>query len=74
MQTKLIAMQQSFILKSTVPAHILDPMNQYLDQLLEDNESINHADRLVGRIKEGKQLTIPPKKNELNFLLKPSRK
>ena len=33
MQTELISMQQSFILKSTVPNHILEPIKQYLDQL-----------------------------------------
>ena len=69
MQTELISMQQSFILKSTVPNHILDPINQYLDQLLEDTKSISHADKLVGRIKEGKQLTISPQEKRVKLFI-----
>ena len=69
MQTELISMQQSFILKSTVPTHILDPMNQYLDQLLEGAKSISHADKLVGRIKGGKQLTISPQEKRVKLFI-----
>ena len=69
MQTELISVQQSFILKSTVPNHILDPINQYLDQLLEDTQSISHADKLVGCIKEGKQLTISPQEKRVKLFI-----
>ena len=70
MQTELISMQQSFILKSPVPDHILEPMNQYLDQLLDDTKSTSHANRLVGRIKEDKQLTISPQEKRVKLFIK----
>ena len=63
-------MQQSFILKSTVPDHILEPMNQYLDQLLDDTKSTSHADRLISQIKEGKQLTISPQEKRIKLFIK----
>ena len=70
MQTELISMQQSFILKSTVPNHILEPMNQYLDRLLDDTKSTSHADRLIRQIKEGKQLTISPQEKRVKLFIK----
>ena len=49
---------------SEIPEKLVDGLNDYLDELLEDEDRESLAKTLVGQIHQGEQLNIPPTDDE----------
>ncbi|HIO78181.1 TPA: hypothetical protein EYG59_06295, partial [Candidatus Poribacteria bacterium] len=60
---------QSFIFKTRVGKAIVNPVNQYLDEMLADENAKSHAHKLVGQITRGKQLEISLKEDRITPLI-----
>ena len=58
LEVNVIPLTQSFIFKTRVGKAIVNPVNQYLDEMLADENAKSHAHKLVGQITRGKQLEI----------------
>lgn len=69
---KTMGLPSVFLMEATMPQEIIDALNNYLDKLLEKKNRESAADRLVGQIHRGEQLTIDHKDTSLkkthNFL------
>ena len=58
LEVDVIPLTQSFIFKANVGQAIISSINQYLDEILADENTKSHAHKLVGQITRGKQLEI----------------
>ena len=58
LKVDVIPLTQSFIFKANVGQAIISSINQYLDEILADENTKSHAHKLVGQITRGKQLEI----------------
>ena len=58
LEVDVIPLTQSFIFKANVVQAIISSINQYLDEILADENMKSHAHKLVGQITRGKQLEI----------------
>ena len=58
LEVDVIPLTQSFILKVNIGQDIISSINQYLDEILADENAKSHAHKLVGQIAKGKQLEI----------------
>ena len=63
-QVDIYAMPAVFMLKAEIPDKLVEGLNDYLDELLEDEERESLANTLVGQIQQGEQLNIPPGDDE----------
>ena len=63
-QVDIYAMPTVFMLKAEIPDKLVEGLNDYLDELLEDEERESLANTLVGQIQQGEQLNIPPGDDE----------
>jgi len=55
----------ALLLEAQLPPPMVEGLNTYLDELLEDEERRSHAGTLVGQIQHGQQLTMDPTTPEL---------
>lgn len=58
LEVDVIPLTQSFIFKTHIGEAIINSVNQYLDEMLVDENTKSHAHKLVGQITRGKQLEI----------------
>ena len=58
LEVDVIPLTQSFIFKANVGQAIISSINQYLDEILADENTKSYAHKLVGQITRGKQLEI----------------
>ena len=63
-QVDIYTMPAVFMLKTQIPKKLVDGLNDYLDELLEDEERESLAKTLVRQIHQGEQLNIPPTDDE----------
>ena len=63
-QVDIYTMPAVFMLKTQIPKKLVDGLNDYLDELLEDEDRESLAKTLVGQIHQGEQLNIPPTDDE----------
>ena len=59
-QVEIYTMPAVFMLKAKIPDEYVEGLNDYLDELLQDEERKSLANTLVGKIHQGEQLNIPP--------------
>ena len=57
-ETKWHAIPKLFMMTSQLPEPIVDDINKYLDNLLNQKSKNDHSGTLVGQIKNGEQLTV----------------
>ncbi|HIN30293.1 TPA: hypothetical protein EYM82_15545 [Candidatus Poribacteria bacterium] len=69
LEVDVIPLTQSFIFKTRVGKAIVNPVNQYLDEMLADENAKSHAHKLVGQITRGKQLEISLKEDRITPLI-----
>ena len=63
-QVDIYTMRAVFMLKTQIPKKLVDGLNDYLDELREDEERESLAKTLVGLIHQGEQLNIRPGDDE----------
>ena len=59
-EVNIHTMPAVFMLKAKIPEKLVDGLNDYLDELREDEDRESLAKTLVGQIHQGEQLNIPP--------------
>ena len=63
-EVEIYTMPAVFMLKAKIPDGLVEGLNDYLDELREDEEKESLAKTLVGQIHQGEQLNIPPTDDE----------
>jgi len=63
-EVDIYTMPAVFMLKAQIPEKLVDGLNDYLDELREDEDRESLAKTLVGQIHQGEQLNIPPTDDE----------
>ena len=63
-EVDIYTMPALFMLKAEIPEKLVDDLNDYLDELREDEDKESLAKTLVGQIHQGEQLNIPPTDDE----------
>jgi hypothetical protein len=63
-EVDIYTMPALFMLKAEIPEKLVDGLNDYLDELREDEDRESLAKTLVGQIHQGEQLNIPPTDDE----------
>ena len=59
-KVEIHALPSVFMLETRMPEKMVDDLNDYLDELLEDEERRSLAHTLVGQIHRGEQLNMEP--------------
>jgi len=64
-KVEIHALPSVFILETRMPEKMVDDLNDYLDELLEDEDRRSLAHTLVGQIHRGEQLNMEPEDERL---------